>query len=591
MKLISSFLFVFLFFNNSQLLGQVSKDSLATLSLYEIVDDRSLNDSQKLPLLAELEKEKKAYKERAINVAKYTRSQIERVKKEQLQDQRNNTKNRLDEIQNAKDKVANYQYEDDLVSKAKTEQDAERIKAELEAEKKAENIKSYNKKQAAFIDNLGGDEEETPIDDYNYDKKDFKKEIPFGAVAQGAMGLAGMLQADNELPLYEDEVSEATKAYLNESRRISKQGLPPELEAKMKNDLVNMVAVGIDNAARASGGNRGMMMANLAGVNSAQMQGNMQIAMMDLQTKEKAYAEYAKTLQHIDDFNQKKKSVNHGIKLREAQQDREQGQALATTGFSNMLNELQYQKENAPGSYAHMMRNKMEYFVTGRVTGLTKEQELDPTVRGSKAHKEAKDKREAEDNVIVRANNDLKARKKQFSKGLSGLAQQYAENNGIELESLSNDAYESQDILNERVLSQPGESRRAGYYETEAFKVDGDTAKNGAGQSFRITGPNGDNFNSIEKWDPNSSGIDPTMVMKGGEFSFNPSGQKSYTRDLGEMDIRFNGANFTWPQVAAKSDQYSILNGYPTSIENLAFGMRNMGNHNNSNFGKKYKIK
>ena len=40
----SSLLVIDLFFNNSQLLGQVSQDSLATLSLYEIVDDRSLND-------------------------------------------------------------------------------------------------------------------------------------------------------------------------------------------------------------------------------------------------------------------------------------------------------------------------------------------------------------------------------------------------------------------------------------------------------------------------------------------------------------------------------------------------------------------
>ncbi|MEP4534655.1 MAG: tetratricopeptide repeat protein [Cyclobacteriaceae bacterium] len=48
MKLIGSFLFVFLILSESQLIGQISNDSLVTLSSYEIVDNQSLNDFKKV---------------------------------------------------------------------------------------------------------------------------------------------------------------------------------------------------------------------------------------------------------------------------------------------------------------------------------------------------------------------------------------------------------------------------------------------------------------------------------------------------------------------------------------------------------------
>ena len=250
------------------------------------------------------------------------------------------------------------------VEDAKTEAD----KKKAEEEKNATALENFQKGAADIMSSFG---ETEPIkeDGFVYNKDDYKKQLPLEALGQGALGLLGLASADNELPLRDEKVSEATMAFLAENRRLSKMGLPPELESQAKRQLQESTALGIENLKRASGGNRNAILANIGGLDANRAKGIAALNIADMQARDEAFARYGQTLQYIDNFNKERDVANHNIKLNEALTERAEGKALAGSAFSNMLNEIQYQRENGPGSANDMFMKQMQFELYGEVYG------------------------------------------------------------------------------------------------------------------------------------------------------------------------------------------------------------------------------
>ena len=293
------------------------------------------------------------------------------------------------------------------IEDAQKEADKKIVDAKTEEEKKKAEEEKGNlalinfKEDAAAIMQSFGRVEPIPEKGFVYNKDDYKKQLPLEALGQGALGLLGLASADNELPLRDEKVSEATMAFLAENRRLSKMGLPPELESQAKRQLQESTALGIENLKRASGGNRNAILANIGGLDANRAKGIAALNIADMQARDEAFARYGQTLQYIDNFNKERDVANHNIKLNEALTERAEGKALAGSAFSNMLNEIQYQRENGPGSANDMFKKNMEYEMFGYVHGME-----DNGKPGSKSYKIEQDKKAQIYNSKIEKDNE-----------------------------------------------------------------------------------------------------------------------------------------------------------------------------------------
>jgi len=207
-------------------------------------------------------------------------------------------------------------------------------------------------------------------DVFDYEAGDWGVQLPIEALGQGALGLIGMGDAKTELPLREDKISNAILQYSNDLKKMADMGLKPEEEAKMKQEISESYQLGITNIVRASGGNRNLVMGSLAGLNKNVIDGISNIGLLDIQKKESAFDKYGKTLEYIDSFNRDKAKDNHAIKLGEATAKRQAGAELASNAFAQMLDDIQYQKENGPGSANHRLKQAYMYELTGVNSGI-----------------------------------------------------------------------------------------------------------------------------------------------------------------------------------------------------------------------------
>jgi len=421
--------------------------------------------------------------------------------------------------------------------------------------------KSFDEKTSKFLDSFK--ESNQTSQGFTYDKKDFKKQLPLDAIGQGALGLIGLAQADNELPLREEEVSAATLAYLEEVKRISKQGLPPDMEAKAKRDLTDSTKVGIDNITRASGGNRNLILANIGGLDANKAKAITNLNIANQEAKDKAFEEYGKTLQYIDDFNKNRDAVNHSIKLDEAKQDRAAGQALANSGFSSMLNELQYQRENGPGSANDQFRKMMEFEMFGQVHGVED--------RGQPGSKSYKLKEDANINALNEKDSRTIASQEHSSSLLRSLTPE--EKNILELSNINLDtvdfgAFENkEDLINSVSQAKADITPPAGYNPVNNPRaIDGDTYKEN-GVSNRQTLANGGFFDALEKGQPGSTGRNVIDAFPKGEFFSKQFGTDLHGRNLSNLLLKTNDRFYDTGLLQSEFDQVDYLDdkfGTPT---------------------------
>lgn len=187
-----------------------------------------------------------------------------------------------------------------------------------------------------------------------------KKEINVDAIMGLALGIIGNDQAKNaKIPLRTEEVDQAMKSYIAEIKERSEQGLPVEIEAAMKSQLADAYQGGLENIVNASAGNRATVLGNLGSLEAAKNKGLMDISIADYEAKDRAFAQYGKALEYVNDFNARRDIANHGIEYAEAKEKQQEGKQLADAGFGKLMDAIKYQKENGPGSANDMYRSML----------------------------------------------------------------------------------------------------------------------------------------------------------------------------------------------------------------------------------------
>lgn len=274
------------------------------------------------------------------------------------------------ELKDIEEKIAQDKSDADNSSGSNSSSNDKTVKDNTPQKEVDESIGNFNRKaEEQFGDFLDKEELIVP-DTFEYDENNFDKELPIAALGQGALGLIGLGAAKEELPLRDEQVSEAILNFAKTNKKLSEMGLRPEEEAAMKSDVADAYQQGMSELVRASGGNRNIVAGNASSLNLNRLKGISNIALADIQRKDAAFARYGETLQYIENFNTNRDVANHGIKLGDAQQKRTAGAQLASSGFAGMIEELQFQKENGPGSANHMLRQQLMYSSFGVVPGM-----------------------------------------------------------------------------------------------------------------------------------------------------------------------------------------------------------------------------
>ena len=252
----------------------------------------------------------------------------------------------------------------------KAAEEAKRIQAERIETKRVEEEATKSKRLKTEADGFMSRFNEPvealrPPNVFDYDKKNYKRDIPVEALGLGALGLMGLNDTKEELPLRDEQVSQAVLQYTAQLKRLSEQGLKPEEEAKMKADLAGAYSSGISQITRASGGNRNLVLGNLPKLNNTRMDSIADMNLSDVAIKQQNFYKFGDAIEKTQAFNKERKVANHSIKLNEAKTKRAGGAALASQSFAAMLEEFQYQKENGPGSANHRQMKAFEIMLTG----------------------------------------------------------------------------------------------------------------------------------------------------------------------------------------------------------------------------------
>lgn len=269
--------------------------------------------------------------------------------------------------------VGNYQYEDAAIDTTKIQKrekelgqkepvvDTEEKTAPVDTEQKQkeDSAKAEMEKEKALDDFMKWQVKMDEPDKLHYDKSDYKTEIPFEAIANAFVGMAGMEMADTDVPLFTEQVSAGIMDYTAKIAKISQMGLPPELEAKLKNDASSAYNGMMQNLVRASAGNRNLVLGNQGQLDMNRLQSNNQIAIADHQAKQEALGKYGEMMRYINEFDSRRDINNTQIKQSMAMNRRKMGEDLAFAGFSAMNDSLADWNANKPGSANHMLMSQI----------------------------------------------------------------------------------------------------------------------------------------------------------------------------------------------------------------------------------------
>lgn len=209
----------------------------------------------------------------------------------------------------------------------------------------------------AFFDTSmfsGVEDDARPADVSDYKQPD----IPYAEIGSSLFGIImGSDAANTELPERDEVVSDALLRYTNELKRISQQGLSPEEEAYAKNNLRDSYAVGLDAIVRASGGNRNVVLGNASRLDAQMQRGLMDLSLADFQKREKALYQYGEAVKYINEVDLNKQIANNERAYQNAVATKEAGAQLMSSGIQSLLDNIQYYKENAPGSAQHALKS------------------------------------------------------------------------------------------------------------------------------------------------------------------------------------------------------------------------------------------
>lgn len=234
------------------------------------------------------------------------------------------------------------------------------------------------------------------VDDGNLNYGDTEGELPVDAIVGMSLGLIGRDQAQNaNIPLRTEDISEAVKNYAAELAERKEQGLPIEVEAAMKNQLADVYQAGLANIVNASGGNRALVLGNQGALAANKQKGLTSIAIADFEAKDRAFQQYGEIVKYMDQFEANKDIANHQIEYTEAKRKQRMGEDLANSGFAKLIESLNYQKNNGPGSANDMYRS----FLMQRMFGFDPKMKDDGsgTVVGTQSYYESQKSKKYEE--------------------------------------------------------------------------------------------------------------------------------------------------------------------------------------------------
>lgn len=247
--------------------------------------------------------------------------------------------------------------------------------AALEAKKKADaDALEKSKKEAAkrppsVFENLEKASANELLVDPKFKYVPGKQEIPFDALLGLTTGLVGSAAADVEIKMRDEKISEGMLQYAQELAKIKNIGLPPEIEGDLKAKLNSAYQTGLTNIVRSSNGNRNLVLGNQGQLDKARMSGIVDIAMMDIERRDKAMASLGEVQKYINEFESRKDIANNDRQYNEDVKKQVAGATLAQQGMASFIDAIQYAKANGPGSVNDMRRKKFAFDVSGLIEG------------------------------------------------------------------------------------------------------------------------------------------------------------------------------------------------------------------------------
>lgn len=247
--------------------------------------------------------------------------------------------------------------------------------AALDAKKKADvdalekSKKEAAKKPPSVFDNLEKASANELLVDPQFKYVPGKQEIPFDALLGLTTGLVGSAAADVEIKMRDEKISEGMLQYAQDLAKIKEMGLPPEIEGGLKAKLNSAYQTGLTNIVRSSNGNRNLVLGNQGQLDKARMSGIVDIAMMDIERRDKAMASLGEVQKYINEFESRKDIANNDRQYNEDVKKQIAGATLAQQGMSSFIDAVQYAKANGPGSVNDMKRKKFAFDVSGLIEG------------------------------------------------------------------------------------------------------------------------------------------------------------------------------------------------------------------------------
>lgn len=206
-------------------------------------------------------------------------------------------------------------------------------------------------------------EDITPQGMGSADPSTFKSHLPWDKIVQGAIGVAlGKDMMEEELPMRDERINNAFLSYIHEQKRISDLGMNPSDEAAAKQHLADAYQMGIENLTRNASGNRALILGNSANLDNINAHALMQLSVEDAKMKEKAFAEYGKAMEYVNNFEQTRQIANNERKYQQALQKQAAGASVMAGAFKSMTDALD--SYNSPTSAENMykIQNHVDMF-------------------------------------------------------------------------------------------------------------------------------------------------------------------------------------------------------------------------------------
>jgi len=174
---------------------------------------------------------------------------------------------------------------------------------------------------------------------------------------------AGLLQlgkAMQDIPAGEfPEISQAYQGYAAKMNQLSKTGLTAKEKTAIRQDLTDAYQAGVKNVLRASGGNRGLFLANSGVLNANRVEGLLKMGALDAATQRDNLKQYGEVLKIQETFNQKSGILAEQMKYDEAKRKSDLYGTLGSTLIGSAISDIAYATEKSRTSKAEDIFSKL----------------------------------------------------------------------------------------------------------------------------------------------------------------------------------------------------------------------------------------